>query len=270
MYSPQKMSFSQGLCAFVVAIASAIATNGFAENSAPNNVGVRNDVQETRNAVIAKVKSMTTWDASELWMVQMVARHLKDAELQRLVEERAKYLDPHPMLRLLDASRPATPLPSTPGKGFERLMNLSVAPFGVPHDRAVAWSTEIVLATDYEGPLQSLQLLTIIYCEQLGLQLPDQVRGRRLEIANKMREELAKETAFSYMLLQRLAILSAFETIPDDLKERSLKSLLAAQKAPGDWGCPAPPPLTFDGDTLTPDCSEKNILVLALVALTFA
>ena len=205
--------------------------------------GTRDSVEtaylRARTAVLAE----TNLQAGSIWNLrQGLSRH-PDPELAAFLDRAAAELAGTRYERLVLPDAPRIQLPEELGRGLEQLTSYSMAPLGIPEERALRWVADYA-APDASGYTLTHQFLYIEFAEQTGLELPELLAARRDALLGRIEAEQSAATGFSDLFAERVAILMLFGDPQPEQATGWIEVLLRTQLANGHWdsrGDPAAP-----------------------------
>jgi len=203
----------------------------------------------------------------ELWALKKMQQGSTEISgLEKFITERAKTLPWNtPFLRLLRSDLPLQKLPKDPGKGIQRLYTYLQAPFGLPVQRALAYMQDFV-QTPATGYVLAHQFLVLVWGEEQGRSLHEEMTEAKGTIIAAMLEEQRKEGEFSDLYAERAAFLLYFSKVEPADGRKWVTTLLKARKPDGGWG-EYVARQSFDGQSGTIKPSENHTRVLSLMAL---
>jgi hypothetical protein len=184
-----------------------------------------------------------------VWATRQLLRRRPDLPLHDLVVRSVVQFGRDPGAHLINAEVPPVPLPADPARGLLRFNNYVMAAFGAPRDRAVSFITEF-LRTDEHGYTLTHQLLALLWAEDLGFELPPELRAQRRPLLARLEAEQRSSPArFSDLYAERVALLLAFGSPPRAEAARWIDVIVAAQQPDGRWVDSAKSSVSYDGQT---------------------
>lgn len=202
-----------------------------------------------------------------IWLLKDLLQTFPDNDLQKLADTRQASLWGHPMMIMLNPTALRIPLPEEPGRGIDRYYTYNKSAFGTPQERAIQYISEF-LATKESGYILTHQLLALVWAEESGLELPNQLKERRKDLLKQIHSEQTNEAGIFYMDLyaERAALLLRYGKVPRRDAERWIERLIQMQNKDGNWpGTLAV--LHYDGQFGSSLPPPPHTTVLAMTAL---
>lgn len=202
------------------------------------------------------------------WARQLVAdRHpalrIDDALAGRTVDDPT-----NPALRLLDPSLPPSSYEAPDGPLGSLLADVNLV-FRRPTPEVVMAIDAFTARTDLRGYALTHQWLSLIWAEELGVELPLEVRGRSSAIEARVRAEVGTGHEPQDLWAERTALLAWFGTGPVDGPEREqwLCRAVRTQGPDGRWGPDGEYEQEYEGETFTVGAEWEHVTALMTLLL---
>lgn len=217
---------------------------------------------------IAALEREPSLDVGGVWFLQKLYEVYPDEGIRRVTERGVEQLAGQPDARLINPQAPRPSLPSDPGRGILRLSRFVLAPLGTPVERAARFIADFV-ATDETGYVLTHQFLVLEWARELGLDLPEAVRGRRRRLLEGIAREQAADGRFSDLFVERAAILARFASDTPADADRWVRVMLHAQRGDGSWVHQGATTLAYDGQAAPAAHPRGHTTAIASNALGF-
>ena len=231
----------------------------------PSEAGLLPHAEESYRRGLQALTTQDRLEPDAIWVLQQVLRSRPDPELERFVQARIDDHRQHPMRKLVLPDSPRFPLPETPGRGIERLTTYTMAPFGAPEERALAFIAEF-LSNESSGYILTHQLLVLEWARQAELELPAALAGQRRNLIERMAREQAAEPEFSDLFAERAALLLLYARPAPEVVRQWISRIVDRQHADGTWGRHSFS-VTYDSETVLTEPQTAHTLVLSLLVL---
>ena len=175
-----------------------------------------------------------------LWALRRVEALGAPTELSQWIDASAQLCDGATGVALVAPGAPRTLLPEDPGKGAMRIATYVRAPMGRPEDRARRYVAEFLAMRETRGYLLTHQLLVLLWADEMGLELPDDLQARREPLLARIAAEQEEAGRFDDLFAERLAILLHTGAVDAEAARPWIVQLLGAQGPDGAWQEPEP------------------------------
>jgi len=197
-----------------------------------------------------------------IWILKEILKLTPDEVLEQFINDKMTSVERHSCLRLIDPNAPYVDLPENIPSGIARFSNYLRAPFGRPRERAISFIKDF-LATEESGYILTHQFIVLEWAEQTGLELPKQLRDRRLNILEHILQEQLLDDSYFDLYAERAAILLRYAKPDAKYVAKWIDVIINAQLENGNWPS-SPGGLTYDGQSavITPPVSHTTALSL--------
>lgn len=224
---------------------------------------------KARQSLLSGVSALTgeeKFDVGDVWAAQQILKIYPDENLQSWVDAAAIEEKDHPLGLLVHPEARRALLPSKPDEGATRFMQYLYAPCGRPAARAARF-VEDFASTEESGYVLAHQLLTIVWSEQTGVELPAETIARKEALWKRLLDEQYDDDEYSDLFVERAALLQAYGEPPHNEVLRWIDVIVKAQNPDGTWLDRRSAKSTYNGEEFETTPWRAHTTVLALWAL---
>lgn len=220
--------------------------------------------EKARDALLSRPEVV---EVDVVWLLNDMLKSHPDADLEDLVRARTAALVGHPYMIMLDPYAARIPLPPDPGRGMDRYYVYMRAPFGEPKELAAQYVADY-LSRPEGGYMLTHQLTALIWAEETGLELPQELMGRKNEILDRILAEQSNDAGIFIMDLyaERAAFLLRYGSVSHRDAEKWIERLILMQNKDGHWPA-SQAVLQYDGQFGSSLPPPPHTTVLAMTAL---
>ena len=250
--------------------AAALSGLGNTEESGENTL--QSGLKKRAEAALAKArKSMLAEEQVYMDVLWVITQFVgDDPELLTFIKEKKSSAVNPSYVPGVFPEKSRIELPKHPGIGTKKLFTYVQAAFGQPEERAVAFIQDYI-AADAAGYALTHQFLSLIWAEQGGLSLSNQMLQRKEELWRKIYNEqcAVEEVDSTDLYMERVAIVLVYGRQEDVSLSRIsewIHRIIALQLEDGSWP-PAKTRVYFDGASTVINSPRPHTTALAMMAL---
>ena len=260
---------NQGSFCFITLVAAVplLAGARCAMSSVTPALEVRADAAFQRTVELIKPHPVVSADIA--WLIQQVVMSTPEPELDDSLSRWLDLLVGDRFELLVNPDAPGTELPEDPGSGIILFSNYVMAAVGWPEARAIQFLSDYLATDDEVEYILTHQLLVIVWADQTGLVLPDDLRDRRTLFVERMLAEQAADdvSVFTDLYAERAALLLRYAEPTLQEATEWIQVIVDAQEEDGSWGDTGVVTVTFDGQTVSGGQPELHTEAWAMLAL---
>ncbi len=203
-----------------------------------------------------------------LWVLHQFAD--SDTELKTFVDHSKSAVHAPHYVPGVFSDLPRVDLPEHPDRGIKKFVFYVQAAFGLPRERALSWLQDFI-ATEEGGYILTHQFLSLIWAEQAGFPLAEQMRFRKQELWQSVYEEqcFVGRVDSIDLYMERVAIVLMYGH-PEDIDQNDVDKWIAQivdlQLDDGSWPL-SKTRISYDGASTEVSSPRSHTTALAMMAL---
>jgi len=203
-----------------------------------------------------------------LWGLTQLQK--KDAELESFIDDAKKDVYQPFYIPGVFPTLPRVDLPEDPGEGINRFFNYVKVPFGKPEERAMSHLANFI-AEECSGYILTHQFFCMVWAEQAGLPVTDEMFDRRQQLWKRIYDEQRRMEAVdsSDLYMERVAIVLMYgqkKKVDEKIVDQWIGTIIDMQLPDGSWPL-SKTPIHYDGGTTMLSSPRSHTTVLAMMAL---
>ncbi|QBG47629.1 hypothetical protein EGM51_09575 [Verrucomicrobia bacterium S94] len=222
-------------------------------------------VREAYSKARASMLREVAVQADVLWVLRQFAED--DAELMSFADEaKKKVFNPYYVPGVFP-DLPRVNLPEYPDRGIGKFIHYLQAAFGGPEERALSWIQDFI-SSEESGYILTHQLLSLIWAEQAGLPLSDEMWLRRRELWRRVYIEQCSTNGVDSidLYVERVALVlryGRYEEIDRRAVRKWIERIIDLQLDDGSWPL-SRTRIRFDGASTVVSSPRSHTTVLAM------